>query len=287
METENACRADASASVVWLDDLLCRRPELTGGKAATLARLQGGGFDVPAGFCVTTQALSAGAGFYGERVAEELQRLQAPWVARSSATAEDSSAGVFPGLFATVLGIDEPGSLLGAIQQIVASAQSGAMRSYADPLGIELETVQMAVLVQSLVPASLAGVSFSRNPVDGERRVIVEASYGLGEAVVDGSVIPDRFEVSADGEILKRSLGSKREKVIAGPPGSQVRRVATSDLERVRFALCDRRVLAVADLSRELEAFLGHPVDVEWAFAGDRLLTLQARPIVSACGGKC
>lgn len=265
--------------LIWLDDPLSRDRELVGNKSATLAQLLSLGYRVPQGFSVTTTALAAGDGAYADAVLESLARLESPWVARSSSNAEDSPGHAFAGLFATLLNLGDAGALLAAIERVRASADGETMRRYADRLGVDPGAVRMAVLVQSLVPASVAGVAFSRDPDTGLQRVIIEANYGLGETVVEGSVAPDSFTVGPSGEVLARSLGSKRQKVVAVAGGGQPRRVEVGEEERSAFALDDGRAAAVAEAVRGLEADLGRPVDVEWAFAGERLYLLQARPI--------
>jgi pyruvate,water dikinase len=268
--------------VIWLNDPLCRNPALVGNKSANLARLHGLGYGVPDGFAVTIAALAAGS--HEDAVVEASGRLEAPWVARSSSTAEDSRGHAFPGLFTTRLDIYETGSLLAAIEEIRNGVYSEAMRQYAERLGLDPAAVEMAVLVQGLVSATVAGVAFSHDPASGRQQVVIEANYGLGQTVVEGSVTPDSFTVAAGGEILTRSLGSKRQKVVAMPAGTRLRRVDVSDSDRSSFALDDGRVVEVAEVARGLAAELGHPVDVEWAFAGDRLHVLQARPISTMRG---
>jgi rifampicin phosphotransferase len=264
--------------VLWLDDPRCQQPNLAGNKGATLARLRSLGYEVPNGFCLTTAALSAGAGRFRGEVPEALRRLGPPWAVRSSANVEDSAGHAFPGLFATLLGLADETSLLAAIEAVDASAHADSVRSYAARFGIDPGAVRMAVLVQALVPAEAAGVAFSRDPIGDEDRVVVEANYGLAETVVDGSVTPDRYAVSPAGEVLARSLGCKREKAIVVASGDGVRRLGTSDAERSRLVLDDEEVAAIGALARRLERDLGSPVDVEWAFAGGLLHVLQARP---------
>lgn len=275
----------AAPPVLWLSDPLCRLPALAGNKSATLARLRHLGYDVPDGFSVTTTAAAAGADSYADAVVEALDRLASPWVARSSSTVEDSKGHAFPGLFTTVLGLDDASSLLAAVEKVHAGASSEVTRRYAERLGLDPDAVEMAVLVQSLVPACVAGVAFSRDPAGGRQQVVIEANYGLGETVVEGSVTPDSFTVGAGGEILARSLGSKRQKAVVAPRGAGLRRVDVGDSERAAFALDDERAATVAGVARQLEADLGHPVDVEWAFDGSRLHVLQARPISTMSGG--
>jgi len=168
-----------------------------------------------------------------------------------------------------------------AIEKIERSTHSEVVLTYARKLGVDPQTVKMAILVQSLVPATAAGVAFSRDPVSEAENVVIESNYGLGETVVDGSVTPDSFTVNGDGELIDRTRGTKRHKVVATTLGARVRRVDTSDLERSDLSLNDEDALAVARVTRKLEADLGYPVDVEWAFSGERLYVLQARPITT------
>jgi pyruvate,water dikinase len=242
------------------------------------------GYEVPRGFCITTAALSAGAHLYEEPVVEALRQLESPWVARSSSTAEDSQGHAFPGLFTTLLDLADAGSLLDAVEKIQISTHSEVVRTYAKRVGVDPDAVRMAILVQSLVPATVAGVAFSCDPVTEVQHVVIEANYGLGETVVDGSVTPDGFTVSAAGEILKRSVGSKRQKVVATTRGARVRRVDTSDLERAALCLSDQDAVEVAEVTRKLNADLGYAVDIEWAFVNGRLHLLQARPITTVKG---
>lgn len=267
--------------VLWLGDSRCAHPEMVGNKSATLARLMDLGYDIPPGFCLTTAALSAGRADYEDDLLEATRRLKSPWVARSSSTAEDGSGRAFPGLFTTVLDLPDISSLLRAIEIIEQSTHSEVVLTYARKLGVDPKTVKMAILVQILIPATAAGVAFSRDPVSEAQNVVIESNYGLGETVVDGSVTPDSFTVDSNGELIARTRGTKRHKVVTTTLGARVRRVDTSDLERLDLSLDDEDALAVARITRKLEADLGYPVDVEWAFSGERLFILQARPITT------
>jgi phosphoenolpyruvate synthase/pyruvate phosphate dikinase len=136
----------------------------------------------------------------------------------------------------------------------------------------------MAVVVQKLVPAEVAGVLFTRDPLDPDgMRMLTEASWGLGEAVVSGRVTPDRFHLDRhSGVLLDKQLGSKAIRITAAgeehvPP----------DLQQ-QFCLSDTALSQLADLGRNVEAFYGDPRDVEWAYAGGAFHLLQARPITVA-----
>lgn len=264
---------------VWLADASCQDASLVGGKTARLAELTRLGYDVPNGFCVTIPALEGPTITWHQAVIAASRELAPPWVARSSANAEDSAEHAFPGLFTTVLDISDLHSAFEAVEQIHRSARGDAVLSYAKHKGISLASLRMAVLVQDLVPAAAAGVAFSRDPVTGDHSVVIEANYGIGETVVDGSVSPDSVTVEAEGAILERRLGSKRQKVVATTLGTRVRRLDTSPLERSASVLSDDAARDIAHLVRRIEQDLGFAVDVEWAIARERLYTLQARPI--------
>jgi pyruvate,water dikinase len=268
-------------SIVWLDDEEARRPSLVGNKAAVLAQLRQRGYEVPYGFCITTAADLVLTEQLRADIGSALGELMPPWVVRSSATAEDSKAYAFPGLFRTVLDLADVQSAYEAIAVVRRSAGSPSVARYAAHHGIDLSDFRMAVLIQSLLPATVAGVAFSRDPVTGGPGVVIESNYGLGETVVDGSVTPDSLTVSADGTVGQRRLGSKRAKVVVTTHGTRIRRLETSALERGAWSLGDEAARSVATTVRRLEADIRSPVDVEWAIVGDRLYILQSRPITT------
>jgi pyruvate,water dikinase len=269
------------SNVYWLDDSRCRDAARVGNKGAMLARLRQRGHPIPDGFCITTEALADGEAAWRDDMETALRRLSPPWVVRSSSTAEDSAGLAFPGLFTTVLDLPDVRTVREAIQTVHRSANGPAVAAYARHHHFAVESIRMAVLVQPLVIASAAGVAFSRDPVSGADRVLIEANYGLGETVVDGSVTPDAYAVEPDGSIGERRIGSKRQKVVATTATARVRRVETSELERGSSVLTDAQVHAIANLVRRLAAELTHAVDVEWALVGGDLLLLQARPITT------
>jgi len=269
------------ASVLWLDDALARDASEVGNKAASLARLRASGFEIPDGFCIAVSTVARGRDAYEAAVTEALGKLKPAWVVRSSSTAEDSKSLAFPGLFTTRLDLGDVRSALEAIEQVAASVNSGAVRSYAAYHDIPIADIRMAVLVQTMVPATAAGVAFSRDPVSGVANVVIEANYGLGETVVDGSVTPDSITVKPDGSIGERSIGTKREKVVTTTLDARVRRIETSPLERSAAVLADGMAQEIARVTKRIESELDVAVDVEWALVGDQLHILQARPITA------
>lgn len=266
--------------MTWLDDPACRNAVVAGNKAATLARLRQRGYDVPDGFCVTPSTLHSGEDVWRPAVTAALRKLRAPWAVRSSSSAEDSESAAFPGLFLTVLDLEDEPSVLEAIRTVRASRDTELVRKYANHHGIDPASITMSVLVQTLVVAEAAGVAFSFDPVSGAPDVTIEANYGFGETVVDGTVVPDTYWVSDD-HVVRHEIGSKRHKVVATTSAARIRRLATSKLEQSARVLDDEQAVAVAELTRRLEHDLRQPVDVEWAFERGRLHLLQSRPVTT------
>ena len=258
-----------------------------GGKGLSLARLAAAGLPVPPGFVATTDAyrrLRDGTDGRGDHdfngaVREAYQQLGGgPVAVRSSATAEDTADTSFAGQQETILGVEGDGPLLQAIGRCWASLHTDRAKAYRERQGVDAAGLAMAVVVQRLVPAEVAGVLFTRDPTDPVgRRMLAEASWGLGEAVVSGRVTPDRFQLDRDtGAVLDRRLGAKSVRVTAAgeehvPPELQQ-----------QLCLSDTALSQLAELGRRVEAFYGDPRDVEWAFADGRFHLLQARPITVA-----
>ncbi len=201
-----------------------------------------------------------------------------PVAVRSSATAEDGSDASFAGQQETVLGVEGVDALITSIQRCWQSLYTDRAIAYRRSQGIADDGAAMAVVVQALVPADVAGVLFTRDPADPTgTRMSVEASWGLGEAVVSGRVTPDRYTVDREsGAVIARNAGAKTVKVTATgeePVPAQL---------HAALCLSDVEVAALAALGRAVEAVYGDPRDIEWAFAGGTLYLLQARPITTA-----
>jgi phosphohistidine swiveling domain-containing protein len=205
-----------------------------------------------------------------------------PVAVRSSATAEDLPFASFAGQQDTYLNIVGIEAILDAIRRCWASLWTDRAVSYRESLAIDHRNVRLAVVVQRMVEAQVAGVLFTANPLTGRRRqAVIDANPGLGEAVVSGAVNPDHFVVNAvSGEIIERHLGDKRV-VIRSTPGGGTQRVETTG-QQDTFCLTDAQVKDLARLGTRVEAHYGAPQDVEWALDGNGHLWLtQARPITT------
>ncbi|MGH2709174.1 MAG: PEP/pyruvate-binding domain-containing protein, partial [Actinomycetota bacterium] len=261
--------------VCWLGEKGCDRPELVGGKAANLSRLAGG-FPVPVGFCLAGWPIEPAAltpdlvrllvSAY-RRLGERCGVADLPVAARSSATDEDGVIASFAGQHETFLNVVGADALLAAVSACAASFGSERARIYRRRHGLPEEPARCSILVQQLVAADVSAVVFSVNPVTGSpEEIVINASWGLGETVVGGSVTPDAYLVArSDLTLARRTIGDKRRMTVAIPGGTE--EVAVPRRLRARSCLDDDQVLDAARLSLDLEERMGWPVDVECAWA--------------------
>ena len=200
---------------------------------------------------------------------------------RSSATAEDLPQAAFAGQQDTYLNVTGPRDLLDAVRRCWASLWTDRAIAYRRRQGIDPAEVKLAVVVQRMVMAEAAGVLFTANPVTGDRdEIVIDASPGLGEAVVSGLVTPDRAVLRkgrTGWRIVERSLG-RREAIIQALPEGGTQKVEGPGAA-VQPAIPDRALRRLATLGQEIERHFGLPQDVEWAWAGGEVSILQARPI--------
>ncbi len=261
----------------------------SGGKAVNLARLIGAGFRVPDGFVVTTTAFRFAQQTPGERampselatqIIDRYRAMGSPSVAvRSSATAEDLVHASMAGQYETLLDVRGEDQLLAAIERCWHCIDAPRIRAYLRQHQIPRESVAMAVIVQRLVPAQVAGVLFTANPRNGDTgQMLIEASWGLGEMVVSGQVQPDTLVLdAADGTVLEASIATK---ALALSPGS--RDVMTvSGPDQCRPCLMPKDVHELWRLGTAVAREYGRPQDLEWARRGDELYLLQSRAITT------
>jgi pyruvate,water dikinase len=205
-----------------------------------------------------------------------------PVAVRSSATAEDLPTASFAGQHDTYLNVVGTQAVLEAVRRCWASLWTDRAVSYRVVNGIDHASVQLAVVVQRMVEVAVAGVLFTADPVTGRRhQAVVDASPGLGEAVVSGAVNPDRFVVDAHtGEIVERRLGDKKV-VVGAVPGGGTEQVALPP-DPHSASLTDPQLRQLVALGERVERHYGAPQDIEWALDPDgRLWLTQARPITT------
>ena len=200
---------------------------------------------------------------------------------RSSATAEDLPEASFAGqqeTFLNVLGNDD---LLDAVQRCWASLYGARAIYYRAKQGFDDRGVNIAVVVQELIRSEKSGVMFTSHPVTGEPLTIVEGSWGLGEAVVSGSVSPDNYVFDLRSERVVDRLIAEKEIMIVpeGENGTKV--VKLTPEQRTAPVLSDEEVARLATLGKIAEEHYGVPQDVEWAIVGNEIFILQSRPITT------
>jgi phosphohistidine swiveling domain-containing protein len=200
---------------------------------------------------------------------------------RSSATAEDLPGMSFAGQQESYLNIRGAEAVLEAVKKCWASLWTARAVSYRARQGITPDSVAMAVVVQVLIQADAAGVLFTANPLTGKRdEILINAAWGLGEAIVSGAVTPDALTVErATGRVIRRAVTEKQAMTILAEGGTHV--VPVPDSQKKRMVLSDAQAGELAGFGRKIDDLYGMPMDVEWALAGGRFAILQARPVTS------
>ncbi len=200
---------------------------------------------------------------------------------RSSATAEDLPDLSFAGQHDTYLNISGETDLLFAVQKCWASLWSDRALAYRQQHHVAHQGVLMAVVVQQMVPATVSGILFTANPVTQNRtECVLNAHWGLGEAIVSGVVSPDEFVVAKDTlTITRQTIVAKTVMVRLSARGAE--EVAVPSVQQMQPCLTEAQIRAVVTVGNQLEILFGTPQDIEWAFVEEQLYVLQARPITT------
>ena len=281
-----------------------------GGKGASLARMASLGLPVPPGFVVAADALAAALGERARELAslsaddaERAQRIvqdaemskelreevlaayrelgdDVPVAVRSSACAEDSQEASFAGQQETYLDVRGADEVIERIRHCWGSFFSERALFYRAEKG-SLDDLGMAVVVQRMVSADVAGVLFTVDPVRRRKdRMVVEAVFGLGEACVSGQVTPDNYVLARDGAVKRRRLSVQPLVIESAPEGGTVER-ELDPAEGGAATLEEDQLRELARLGDDLQGRLGGPQDIEWAIEGGELYVLQSRPVTA------
>ena len=200
---------------------------------------------------------------------------------RSSATAEDLPEMSFAGQQETYLNIHAEAAVLAAVQRCWASLWTARAIAYRSRYGIAQQEVSLAVVIQQLVPADAAGVLFTAHPLTGARdQVVINAAWGLGEAIVGGQVTPDTIVVAkASGRIIEQQINRKDVMVVRDAEGTHEAPVPED--RRTQAVLNPTQAAELTRIGVQIENLFGRPMDIEWAIAHERYFVLQARPITA------
>ena len=304
-----------SGFIIKLSDPAAVRADEVGGKAANLARLARAGLPTPGGFALTAAAyrcqlrhlgldgdvrayeeadfsarlrlavqvrLALYQGSIAPAILEPLldawraERAAAPLAAvRSSALVEDSEGASFAGQFESFLGLSDEAEFLTAIRACWAALWTSRARRYMEPHGLSPARTAMAILIQPLIQAEAAGGGLSRT---AEGEMLISATWGLGAALAQGEVVPDRIVLDRTGRVLSIDAGRKSDP-------DQCAHGFGSGPRRVRASLaCDASIgvdqaQALGDMMLRAERVCGDPVEIEWALDGHGPKLLQARPL--------
>ncbi|MEV0598197.1 rifamycin-inactivating phosphotransferase [Streptomyces sp. NPDC050315] len=209
---------------------------------------------------------------------------QAAYAVRSSATAEDLPTASFAGQQDTYLNVVGPAAILRHVSRCWASLFTERAVTYRQRNGIDHRTVHMAVVVQQMVFPRASGILFTADPVTGNRKVaMVDAGFGLGEALVSGLVNPDVFKVRDD-EVVAKTIAAKQRAVQALPTGG-TQEVVIDSRRQEQPALTDAQAVRLVQLGRRIEAHFGSPQDIEWCLVDDEsrdgFQIVQSRPITT------
>ncbi|WP_312281068.1 PEP/pyruvate-binding domain-containing protein [Oscillibacter sp.] len=282
---------------------------IVGGKGANLGEMFNAGLPVPDGFCVTGNAFDEymkrngfdqQASAYRETLRSEIASGQL-WAeleqeiagcyavlgenvrvaVRSSATAEDLPEASFAGQQETYLNVVGREPLTIAIKKCFASLYSARAVAYRKQANFDAVKISLAVVIQKMVESEVSGVLFTADPVSqNPDQMMLNASWGLGEAIVSGKVTPDIYIFSKKSKrIADKKLGDKGVLICYGTTGIEERETPLE--QRSRFCLNEKQVLEVFKMGQKVEQHYGSPQDIEWAISGGKLYLLQSRPITT------
>lgn len=201
---------------------------------------------------------------------------------RSSGTAEDLEGASFAGLHDTYLDIRGDANVVDAVKRCWASMWTSRAVFYRQTQGFDHFKSSIAVVVQTMVESEVAGVMFTANPINtATDEIVINSSWGLGEAVVSGIVTPDEYIVSSRNlKILNKTLGTKEHKIVRdAKAGNGTLHLSATEAERTAFTFSAEQVAELAELGRRIQsAYEDFPQDIEWAYQGGKFYVLQARP---------
>jgi phosphoenolpyruvate synthase/pyruvate phosphate dikinase len=291
-----------------------------GGKGANLGEMVKAGFPVPYGFCVTTNSYRAfiednhlaqfisevlkdanpdnihtiGSQIRGrigeseitskvkQEIIKAVRQRDTYYAVRSSATAEDLPFASFAGQQDTYLNVRGEEALLDAVRSCWASLFTNRAILYRIQNNIDHEKVQMAVVIQEMVFPEVSGIMFTADPVSGHRDIVsIDASYGLGEALVAGLVSPDVYKFNKrTGQIVSKSVAEKKMAIMP-MDGGGTKKIEITGAESSRQVLDDAQVKNLAELGMAIEKHYASPQDIEWCLAKGQFYIVQSRAITS------
>lgn len=259
-----------------------RETSLYGSKAVGLGDAARAGLPVPPGVALSGDLVEAIASRNEKAIdmlAKAVSALSPPFAVRSSAVDEDGASASFAGQHVTLLNVHSTADVPDAVREVWWSANSDAAITYRQRVGL-FTRPSVGVVVQTLLNPAVAGVMFTEHPVTGADERLIEASWGLGEAVVAGLVVPDHFRLDRSGQVLERKAGRKRIAIRALPNGGTFEQ-QVEPAEAIRICLDDSHLAALGELALRCEKVYGPRRDIEWAIQDGTLYLLQCRAVTT------
>jgi pyruvate,water dikinase len=259
---------------------------LAGGKGASLGEMTQAGISVPSGFVITTKTFDK---FFNteipkeieEEILREFEKLNSDFVAvRSSATTEDSSTASWAGQLESFLNTDK-NHLLGNVKKCWASLFTPRAIVYHMEKGMYQTKVSVAVVVQAMIQSDVSGICFTVHPVTKDKnQMIIEAGYGLGEAIVSGQITPDSYVIHKDFKIIDINVTGQENKIIRNPDSGNHWIDVEKNLQG-KQKLTNVQIVELAKICMDIEKHYGFPCDIEWGFVKNKFYILQSRPITT------
>lgn len=253
-----------------------------GGKWASLGEMTQAGFPVPNWFVLTTKAFWVNSHERDDKVLHAFDQLDCKFVAvRSSGTKEDGIDDSFAGQFDTYLFVTKE-KLIEQIIECHNSIDSNRIISYCESKNINRKDIKVAVVVQKMVNSDVAGVCFTVNPVSGETdEVMIEAGYGVWEAVVSGMITPDNYIIDKITGTIQKTISEQIKKLVLDIEQWWTKEEQIESTIMSSQKLSDNHILELAEYAKNIEKHYGKPMDTEWAVEDGKLYILQARPITT------
>ena len=269
------------SDVVSLLDV--RDEAVFGSKALGLGEAARGGLPLPPGIALAgaiVEDVASGEEAAIALVADALRGLPTPLAVRSSAVDEDGADASFAGQHITLLNVRTVEDVSDAVREIWWSANSDSAITYRQRVGL-FRRPSVGVVIQSLLDPTVAGVMFTQNPINGADERMIEASWGLGEAVVAGQVIPDMYRIARSGHVLERTPGLKKIAIRPVAHGGTIEDPVPPELTE-KLCLTDEDLGKLHTMALRCEKLYGMGRDIEWAIADTQLYLLQCRAITRA-----
>lgn len=218
-----------------------------------------------------------------KEIREAYRELGGVVAVRSSATAEDLPEASFAGQFRTFLNIEGEENVLEAVKNCWASLFEPRAIFYRAQHGYPLSKINMAVLIQRMVQSEVSGVIFTLEPLRGEEdKILIEAIFGLGEAIVSGEITPDLFIIDKQGlKIIEKKIGRQEWKLIKNPLKEGEANIRVPLADPLAQKVSDEEVIFLAELGKRIEGLYQFPQDIEWAKEGGKFFIVQTRPVTT------